>query len=66
MSVPTPSPTPQNRVYDAEAAAADGYTWRPIQRSTRFIVFVALGVTVADRVAVGVAPPSPGMDIVPM
>jgi len=44
MSGPTTDP-PRTRVYLAKAAPADGFTWRPIQRSTRFVVFIALGVT---------------------
>jgi cellulose synthase (UDP-forming) len=44
MSIPT-SPPSRNRVNYAKAAPASEFSWRPIQRSTRFAVFVALAVT---------------------
>jgi cellulose synthase (UDP-forming) len=44
MTVPA-APPPQHRVNHASATPANELSWRPIQRSTRFVVFIALGVT---------------------
>lgn len=45
MSVGTGQP-PQSSVNNGQTGRAGELSWRPIQRSTRFIVFIALGVTV--------------------
>jgi cellulose synthase (UDP-forming) len=45
MSVGTGQP-PQSSVNYGQTGRAGELSWRPIQRSTRFIVFIALGVTV--------------------
>jgi cellulose synthase (UDP-forming) len=46
MSVPNIDQQPANRVNHATATPANDLSWQPIQRSTRFVVFLALGVTV--------------------
>ena len=45
MSARTPSPPPQGDADQAKVASNSEFSWRPIQRSTRFVVFIALGVT---------------------
>jgi cellulose synthase/poly-beta-1,6-N-acetylglucosamine synthase-like glycosyltransferase len=45
MSVGASQP-PQRNANERMAGPAGDLSWRPIQRSTRFVVFVALGVTV--------------------
>jgi cellulose synthase (UDP-forming) len=45
MSVGTSQP-PQGGVNPGKAGRSGDLSWRPIQRSTRFVVFIALGVTV--------------------
>jgi cellulose synthase (UDP-forming) len=45
MSARTPNPPPRARANQAKAAPNSEFSWRPIQRSTRFVVFIALGVT---------------------
>jgi cellulose synthase (UDP-forming) len=45
MNFPTADQAPQGRVNHLKAKPANELSWRPIQRSTRFVVFIALGVT---------------------